>query len=64
MRWPMPRLALGLPERFSNPSHILLRSPLLHKGYRLFYCEYLFFAVGEDAFEEVLAWSFRIVQLS
>ena len=29
MRWPMPRLALGLPEKFSNLSHILLRSPLL-----------------------------------
>ena len=64
MRWPMPRLALGLPERFSNPSHILIeKSSATNKGYRPFYCEYLFFAVGGDAFEEVLAWSFRIVQL-
>lgn len=37
------------------------KSSATNKGYRPFYCEYLFFAVGGDVFEEVLAWSFRIV---
>lgn len=60
----MPRLAHGSLEKFSNLSHIYIEKfSATNKGYRPFYCECLFFPVGEDAFEEVLAWSCRIEQL-
>lgn len=54
---------MDCPRDSLTPPIYIEKSSAPNKGYRPFYCECLFFAVGEDAFEEVLAWSFRIVQL-
>lgn len=49
-------------DSLTSPIYIE-KSSAPNKGYRPFYSECLFFPVGEDAFEKVFAWSFRIVQL-
>ena len=54
---------MDCPRDSLTPPIYIEKSLLQNKGYRPFYCEYLFFPVGEDAFEEVLAWSFRIERL-
>ncbi len=54
---------MDCPRDSLTPPIYIKKSSATNKGYRLFYCEYLFFPVVEDAFEEVLAWSFRIEQL-
>ena len=54
---------MDCPRDSLTPPIYIEKFSATNKGYRPFYCECLFFAVGEDAFEEVLAWSFRIVQL-
>ena len=51
---------MDCPRDALTPPIYIEKSSAPNKGYRPFYCECLFFPVGEYAFEEVLAWSFRI----